>query len=63
MIMRGKALRQAIIIRALAIERLFRRCDRLAAYAVWKFRGVRAPFRHSRPRPADLPRRGSRSTR
>jgi uncharacterized membrane protein (DUF2068 family) len=42
MIMRGKALRQAIIIRALAVERLFRAIViALAAYAVWKFRGAR----------------------
>src|SRR6201995_3238323 len=42
MIMRGKALRQAIIIRALAVERLFRAVViALAAYAVWKFRGAR----------------------
>src|SRR5262249_41820802 len=37
MIMRGKALRQAIIIRALALERMFRAVViALAAYAVWK---------------------------
>ena len=42
MIMRGKALRQAIIIRMLAVERLFRAVViGLAAYAVWKFRGAR----------------------
>src|ERR1700758_3985473 len=42
MIMRGKALRQAFIIRALAIERFFRAVViLLAAYAVWKFRGAR----------------------
>src|ERR1700739_810042 len=42
MIMRGKALRQAFIIRALAIERFFRAVViALAAYAVWKFRGAR----------------------
>ena len=48
MIMRGKALRQAIIIRALAVERVFRAVIiALAAYAVWKFRGAKG---RSRPR-------------
>jgi uncharacterized membrane protein (DUF2068 family) len=42
LIMRGKALRQAIIIRALGVERLFRALVLvLAAWAVWKFRGAR----------------------
>ncbi|WP_204804807.1 DUF2127 domain-containing protein [Mycobacterium riyadhense] len=42
MIMRGKALRQAIIIRALGVERLFRALVlALAAWAVWEFRGAR----------------------
>lgn len=42
MIMRGKALRQAIIIRALAVERLGRAVILgLAAWAVWTFRGSR----------------------
>ncbi len=54
MIMRGKALRQAIIIRALAIERLFRAVViGLAAYAVWKFRGVRGAIQATLDR--DLP--------
>ncbi|BBX75726.1 DUF2127 domain-containing protein [Mycobacterium shinjukuense] len=42
MIMRGKALRQAIIIRALGVERLLRAVVlALAAWAVWEFRGAR----------------------
>ena len=54
MIMRGKALRQAIIIRALAIERLFRAVViGLAAYAVWKFRGARGSIQATLDR--DLP--------
>jgi uncharacterized membrane protein (DUF2068 family) len=54
MIMRGKALRQAIIIRALAVERLFRAVVIvLAAYAVWKFRGARGSIQASLDR--DLP--------
>src|ERR1700739_1205855 len=54
MIMRGKALRQAIIIRALAVERLFRAVViALAAYAVWKFRGARAATQPTLDR--DLP--------
>jgi uncharacterized membrane protein (DUF2068 family) len=54
MIMRGKALRQAIIIRALAVERLFRAVViALAAYAVWKFRGARGSIQATLDR--DLP--------
>jgi uncharacterized membrane protein (DUF2068 family) len=54
MIMRGKALRQAIIIRALAVERLFRALViALAAYAVWKFRGARGAIQATLDR--DLP--------
>jgi uncharacterized membrane protein (DUF2068 family) len=54
MIMRGKALRQAIIIRALAVERLFRAVViALAAYAVWKFRGTRGAIQATLDR--DLP--------
>ncbi|MCV7029823.1 DUF2127 domain-containing protein [Mycobacterium sherrisii] len=54
LIMRGKALRQAIIIRALAIERLFRAVViMLAAYAVWKFRGARGAIQATLDR--DLP--------
>ncbi|OBF46257.1 hypothetical protein A5787_11770 [Mycobacterium sp. 852002-50816_SCH5313054-b] len=54
MIVRGKALRQAIIIRALAVERLFRALViALAAYAVWKFRGARGAIQSTLDR--DLP--------
>ncbi|WP_445162686.1 DUF2127 domain-containing protein [Mycobacterium sp. Dal123C01] len=54
MIMRGKALRQAIIIRALAVERLCRAVVIvLAAYAVWKFRGARGSIQATLDR--DLP--------
>jgi uncharacterized membrane protein (DUF2068 family) len=54
MIMRGKALRQAIIIRVLAAERLFRAVViGIAAYAVWKFRGARGSIQDTLDR--DLP--------
>jgi uncharacterized membrane protein (DUF2068 family) len=54
MIMRGKALRQAIIIRALAVERLLRAVIiALAAYAVWKFRGAKGAIQATLDR--DLP--------
>jgi uncharacterized membrane protein (DUF2068 family) len=54
MIMRGKALRQAIVIRALAVERLLRAVVIvLAAYAVWKFRGARGSIQATLDR--DLP--------
>lgn len=54
MILRGKALRQAIIIRVLAVERLFRAVViALAAYAVWKFRGARGAIQATLDR--DLP--------
>jgi uncharacterized membrane protein (DUF2068 family) len=54
MIMRGKALRQAIIVRTLAVERLFRAVVIvLAAYAVWKFRGARGAIQATLDR--DLP--------
>ncbi|MCV7378108.1 hypothetical protein BST11_01935 [Mycobacterium alsense] len=54
MIMRGKALRQATIIRALGVERLFRAVViALAAYAVWKFRGARGAIQATLDR--DLP--------
>jgi uncharacterized membrane protein (DUF2068 family) len=54
MIMRGKALRQAIVIRALAVERLFRALVLvLASYAVWKFRGARGAIQATLDR--DLP--------
>ncbi|MGO9510672.1 MAG: DUF2127 domain-containing protein, partial [Mycobacterium sp.] len=54
MIMRGKALQQAIILRALGVERLFRAVViALAAYAVWKFRGARGAIQATLDR--DLP--------
>ncbi len=54
MVMRGKALRQAIIIRVLAVERLFRAVViALAAYAVWTFRGARGSIQATVDR--DLP--------
>ncbi len=54
MIMRGKALRQAIIIRVLAVERLVRAVViALAAYAVWTFRGARGSIQATLDR--DLP--------
>ena len=54
MTMRGKALRQAIIIRALAVERLFRAVViGIAAYAVWTFRGARGAIQATLDR--DLP--------
>jgi uncharacterized membrane protein (DUF2068 family) len=54
MIMRGKALRQAIIIRALGVERFFRALVLvLTAWAVWKFRGARGAIQATLDR--DLP--------
>jgi len=54
MIMRGKALRQAIIVRILAVERFVRALlIGLAAYAVWKFRGARGSIQATLDR--DLP--------
>lgn len=54
LIMRGKALRQAFIIRSLAVERLFRAIVlALAAWAVWKFRGARGAIQETLDR--DLP--------
>jgi uncharacterized membrane protein (DUF2068 family) len=53
-ILRGKALRQAIIVRALGAERLLRALlIGLAAYAVWKFRGARGSIQATLDR--DLP--------
>jgi len=41
LVLRGKALRQAIIVRALAVERWFRALlIALAAWAVWRFHGA-----------------------
>ncbi len=52
--MRGKALRQAIIIRALGVERLVRALVlALAAWAVWEFRGARGAIQATLDR--DLP--------
>src|ERR1700759_4828173 len=54
MIMRGNALRQSIIIRVLAAERMFRAVViALAAYAVWQFRGGRGSIQATLDR--DLP--------
>jgi uncharacterized membrane protein (DUF2068 family) len=54
MVMRGKALRQAIIVRALGVERFVRALlIGLAAYAVWKFRGARGSIQATLDR--DLP--------
>ncbi len=54
MIMRGKALRQAIIVRILGVERFVRALlIGLAAYAVWKFRGARGSIQATLDR--DLP--------
>jgi uncharacterized membrane protein (DUF2068 family) len=54
LIMRGKALRQAIILRTLGVERLFRAIVlALAAWAVWKFRGTRGAIQATLDR--DLP--------
>lgn len=53
-VLRGKALRQAIIVRALGAERLLRALlIALAAYAVWKFRGARGNIQATLDR--DLP--------
>ena len=54
LVARGKALRQAVIIRALAVERLFRALViGLAAYAVWTFQGARGSIQATLDR--DLP--------
>ncbi len=54
MVLRGKALRQAIIVRALAVERWLRALlIGLAAYAVWKFRGDQVSIQAAAER--DLP--------
>jgi uncharacterized membrane protein (DUF2068 family) len=54
MIMRGKALRQSIILRVLGVERFFRGVViALVAYAVWKFRGARGAIQATLDR--DLP--------
>jgi uncharacterized membrane protein (DUF2068 family) len=54
MVLRGKALRQAIIVRALAVERCIRAVlIGLAAWAVWKFRGAQGSIQVALGR--DLP--------
>ncbi len=54
MVLRGKALRQAVIVRALAVERWLRALlIGLAAYAVWEFRGARGSIQATLER--DLP--------
>ena len=54
MVLRGKALRQAIIVRALAVERWLRALlIGLAAWAVWKFRGAQGAIQATVDR--DLP--------
>jgi uncharacterized membrane protein (DUF2068 family) len=54
LVLRGKALRQAIILRALAVERWFRALlIALAAYAVWRFHGVQNSIQATMDR--DLP--------
>ncbi|MDI3313286.1 MAG: DUF2127 domain-containing protein [Mycobacterium sp.] len=53
-VLRGKALRQAIIVRALGVERWIRAALLgLAAWAVWKFRGAQGSIQASLDR--DLP--------
>lgn len=54
LVLRGKALRQAIIVRALAVERWIRAVlIALAAWAVWEFRGARGSIQSALER--DLP--------
>ncbi len=54
LVLRGRALRQAIIVRALAVERWFRALlIGLAAWAVWKFRGAQGSIQAAVER--DLP--------
>lgn len=54
MVLRDKALRQAIIVRALAVERWIRAgLVGLAAWAVWKFRGAQGSIQAALER--DLP--------
>jgi uncharacterized membrane protein (DUF2068 family) len=54
MVLRGKALRQAIIVRALGVERWIRALLLgLAAWAVWKFRGAQGSIQAALDR--DLP--------
>ena len=54
LVLRGKALRQAIIVRALAVERWIRALlIALAAWAVWRFHGARGSIQAALDR--DLP--------
>jgi uncharacterized membrane protein (DUF2068 family) len=54
LVLRGRALRQAIIVRALAVERWFRALlIAIAAWAVWKFRGAQGSIQAAVER--DLP--------
>ncbi|MDT5067121.1 MAG: hypothetical protein QOK02_3276 [Mycobacterium sp.] len=54
LVLRGKALRQAVIVRVLAVERWFRAVlIGLAAYAVWRFRGAQGSIQAAVER--DLP--------
>lgn len=54
MVLRGKALRQAIIVRALGVERWIRAVlIGLAAWSVWKFRGAQGSIQATLDR--DLP--------
>ncbi|MEO9222832.1 MAG: DUF2127 domain-containing protein [Mycobacteriaceae bacterium] len=54
LVLRGKALRQAIIVRVLAVERWFRAVLLgLAAWAVWQFRGAEGSIQTALDR--DLP--------
>jgi uncharacterized membrane protein (DUF2068 family) len=54
LVLRGRALRQAIIVRALAVERWFRALlIALAAWAMWKFRGAQGSIQAAVER--DLP--------
>ncbi|MCV7175981.1 DUF2127 domain-containing protein [Mycolicibacterium sphagni] len=54
LVRRGRALRQAIIVRVLAVERWFRALlIALAAWAVWKFRGAQGSIQATVER--DLP--------
>ena len=55
MVLRGKALRQAIIVRALAVERWIRAVlIALAAWAVWKFHGAQGSIQAAMDRELPL---------
>ena len=60
LVLRGRALRQAIIVRALAVERWFRALlISLAAWAVWKFRGAQGSIQATVERVGDVAARDS----